>query len=86
MQPGDRIALQAEKSPEGIMIYLGVLKAGAVFLPLNAAYTACEVDYFLKDAEPAAFITDPPAWVRDARGHAAARGRPCPARPTTWPR
>ncbi len=70
VRPGDRIALQAEKSPEGIMVYLGVLKAGAVYLPLNAAYTASEVDYFLKDAEPSTFITDPPAWVREARGHA----------------
>ena len=70
--PGDRVALQAEKSPEGIMVYLGVLKAGAVFLPLNGAYTAAEVDYFLKDAEPKVFITDPPAWVREARAFAPA--------------
>ncbi|WP_411288303.1 AMP-binding protein, partial [Phenylobacterium sp.] len=57
--PGDRVALQAQKSPQAIMIYLGVLKAGAVFLPLNAAYTPAEVDVFLKDAEPAVLITDP---------------------------
>ena len=37
VKPGDRVVLQAEKSPETIMIYLGVLKAGAVFLPLNSA-------------------------------------------------
>ncbi|MBI1196340.1 MAG: AMP-binding protein [Phenylobacterium sp.] len=67
--PGDRIALQAEKSPEVIMVYLGVLKAGAVFLPLNSAYTSAEVDYFLGDAEPKAFVTDPPAWVAEARRH-----------------
>ena len=66
VSPGDRVALQAEKSAEGIMVYLGALKAGAVFLPLNSAYTASEVDYFLKDAEPRVFITDPAAWVRDA--------------------
>ena len=70
VQPGDRVALQAEKSAEVIMIYLGVLKAGAVFLPLNSAYTATEVDYFLEDAEPKVFVTDPPAWVSDAAGHA----------------
>lgn len=68
--PGDRVALQAEKSPESIMVYFGVLKAGAVYLPLNPAYTATEVDYFIGDAEPKVFITDPPAWVREA---AAAR-------------
>ena len=64
--PGDRVALQAEKSPESIMVYLGVLKAGAVYLPLNGAYTEAEVGYFLGDAEPKVFITDPPAWVREA--------------------
>jgi malonyl-CoA/methylmalonyl-CoA synthetase len=69
VQPGDRIALQAEKSADCIMVYLGVLKAGAVYLPLNSAYTAAEVDYFLGDAEPKVFITDPPAWVAEARAH-----------------
>jgi malonyl-CoA/methylmalonyl-CoA synthetase len=67
VQPGDRVALQAEKSPESIMVYLGVLKAGAVYLPLNSAYTASEVEYFLGDAEPKVFIRDPPAWVAEAR-------------------
>ena len=66
VEPGDRVALQAEKSAEAIMVYLGVLKAGAVFLPLNSAYTTSEVDYFLGDAEPKVFVTDPPAWVREA--------------------
>ena len=70
VRPGDRVALQAEKSPEAIMVYLGVLKAGGVFLPLNSAYTPAEVDYFLKDAEPKAFVTDPPAWVAEAASHA----------------
>ncbi len=68
VQPGDRVALQAEKSPEAIMIYLGALMAGAVFLPLNAAYTKSEVDYFLADAEPKVFVSDPPAFVRETNG------------------
>lgn len=67
VQPGDRVAMQVEKTVEAVMIYLGVLKAGAVFLPLNAAYTPSEVEYFLNDAEPAAFITDAPAWLAEAR-------------------
>src|SRR5689334_37512 len=46
VKPGDRVALQAEKTPEAVMVYLGVLKAGAVFLPLNSAYTPAEIDYF----------------------------------------
>jgi len=67
VEPGDRVALQAEKSPEAVMVYLGVLKVGAVFLPLNTAYTAAEVNYFRKDAEPKLFIVDPPAYVAQAR-------------------
>jgi malonyl-CoA/methylmalonyl-CoA synthetase len=65
--PGDRVALQAEKSVEGVIIYLAALKAGAVYLPLNAAYTPAEVSYFLDDAEPALFITDDRAYVEAAR-------------------
>ena len=35
------------------------LRAGAVYLPLNTAYTAAEVDYFLGDAEPTVFVCRP---------------------------
>jgi malonyl-CoA/methylmalonyl-CoA synthetase len=65
--PGDRVAMQVEKSVEAVMIYLGVLKAGAVFLPLNAAYTPSEIDYFIKDAEPRVFITDAVKFVAEAQ-------------------
>ena len=73
VEPGDRVALQAEKSVEGVMFYLGVLKVGAVFLPLNAAYTPSEVDYFRADAEPRLLITDPADFL------AAAPAEPLPA-------
>ncbi|ATE63027.1 malonate--CoA ligase [Rhizorhabdus dicambivorans] len=56
---GDRVAVQAEKSIDMLMLYLGALRAGAVFLPLNTAYTAGELDYFMRDAEPALFVCDP---------------------------
>jgi malonyl-CoA/methylmalonyl-CoA synthetase len=68
VEPGDRVGLQAEKSVEGVMVYLAVLKAGAVFLPLNPAYTPAEVAYFTGDAEPRLFITDPEALVAEAQG------------------
>lgn len=68
--PGDRVALQAEKSVEGVMIYLGVLKAGAVFLPLNPAYTPSEVEYFVGDAEPRVFIADAQAFAGEAEAAA----------------
>ena len=56
--PGDRIAVQVQKSVEAIALYLAAVRAGAVFLPLNTAYTAAEVGYFLDDAQPAVFVCD----------------------------
>ena len=66
VEPGDRVAAQTEKSPEAVMLYLATLKAGGVYLPLNTAYTAAEVDYFLKDAEPRLFVQDAVALAREA--------------------
>lgn len=59
VKPGDRVAVQVEKSIEAVMLYLGCIRAGAVFLPLNTAYTAAEIEYFLTDAEPRVFVCDP---------------------------
>ena len=59
VKPGDRVAVQAEKSIAQLLLYLGCLRCGAVFLPLNTAYTAGELEYFIGDAEPALFICDP---------------------------
>jgi malonyl-CoA/methylmalonyl-CoA synthetase len=56
--PGDRVAVQVEKSVEAMMLYLGCIRAGGVFLPLNTAYTPAEVEYFLGDAEPRVFVCD----------------------------
>lgn len=59
VKPGDRVAVQVEKSIEALMLYLGTARAGAIFLPLNTAYTPAEIEYFLGDAEPAVFVCDP---------------------------
>jgi malonyl-CoA/methylmalonyl-CoA synthetase len=58
VQSGDRVAVQVDKSVEAIALYLATIRAGAVFLPLNSAYTRAEVDYFLGDAEPRVFVCD----------------------------
>jgi malonyl-CoA/methylmalonyl-CoA synthetase len=58
VEPGDRVAVQVAKSVQAIALYLATVRAGAVFLPLNTAYTRAEVDYFLDDAEPAVFVCD----------------------------
>jgi len=59
VSPGDRVASNVEKSPEALALYLAVVRAGGVYLPLNTAYTAAELAYFLGDAAPAVFVTDP---------------------------
>lgn len=59
VQPGDRVAVQAEKSPTSFALYLACLRAGALFLPLNTAYTPAELDYFLGDAGAKVAVCDP---------------------------
>jgi malonyl-CoA/methylmalonyl-CoA synthetase len=68
VKPGDRVASQAPKTPEALMLYLAALKSGAVYLPLNTAYTEAEVAYFLGDAEPALFTKDAVALAAEAAG------------------
>jgi malonyl-CoA/methylmalonyl-CoA synthetase len=67
-KPGDRIAVQVEKSVEAIALFYACVRSGMIFLPLNTAYTANEISYFLTDAEPSIFIIPPgklpPAGVR----------------------
>ena len=59
VKPGDRVAVQVEKTAEAVTLYLAALRAGAVYLPLNTAYTPAEIRYFLGDAEPAVFVCGP---------------------------
>ena len=59
VKPGDRVAAQTEKSVPGLVLYLGTVRAGAVYLPLNTAYTLNELEYFLTDAEPSMVVCDP---------------------------
>lgn len=54
--PGDRVTVQLEKSVENLFLYLAVLRAGLVYHPLNTAYTAAELAYFLGNAEPTIVI------------------------------
>ncbi len=59
VKPGDRVAVQVEKSVAALVLYLATVRAGAVYLPLNTAYTLAELDYFIGDAEPALVVCDP---------------------------
>jgi len=56
LPPSSRVAVQVDKSVEALMLYLAVLRAGHVFLPLNTAYQAAEVEYFIGNAEPALVV------------------------------
>jgi malonyl-CoA/methylmalonyl-CoA synthetase len=56
---GDRVAVQVDKSVANLLLYFACLRRGAVYLPLNTAYTLAELDYFFSDAEPALIVCDP---------------------------
>jgi malonyl-CoA/methylmalonyl-CoA synthetase len=58
-KPGDRIAVQVEKSIEALALFWACVRGGFIFLPLNTAYTPVEISYFISDAEAFAFIRDP---------------------------
>jgi malonyl-CoA/methylmalonyl-CoA synthetase len=69
---GDRVALQVEKAPEAIYLYLACLRLGVVFLPLNPSYTPAETGYFLADAETSLYLCDS---ARLAAHHKSLPGR-----------
>jgi malonyl-CoA/methylmalonyl-CoA synthetase len=56
---GDRVVVQVEKSAEAVLLYLACLRAGAIYVPLNTAYTAAELDYFVGDANPHVLVCRP---------------------------
>jgi len=58
---GDRVAVQADKSPQSLFLYLACLRAGLVYLPLNTAYQRGELSYFIEDAEPRVIVCSPQA-------------------------
>lgn len=59
LQPGDRIAVQIDKSVENVALYLAALRLGAVYVPLNTAYVEREIEYFFGDAEPRVCVVAP---------------------------
>lgn len=73
VQPGDRVAVQVEKSIEALQLYVGTIMAGGIFLPLNPAYTKDEIGYFLNDGSPTVFVCDP-SRVMDLKPVVAAAG------------
>jgi malonyl-CoA/methylmalonyl-CoA synthetase len=70
---GERVAARLDKSPEAVVLYLACVRAGAVFLPMNPAYTPEEVAYLLGDARPAV-VVDTAERVRALAGGGAGAG------------
>ena len=56
--PGRRVLVQVDKSPEAVALYLACLRLGVVYVPINTAYTAAEVEFFLEDCAPDLFVID----------------------------
>jgi malonyl-CoA/methylmalonyl-CoA synthetase len=69
LRPGDRVCAQVEKSAQTVFLYLGCLRAGLVYLPLNTAYQESEIRYFVGDAEPTAAFCSPSARGFDGVKH-----------------
>jgi malonyl-CoA/methylmalonyl-CoA synthetase len=58
---GDRVAVQTDKCPQSLALYLACLRAGLVYLPLNTAYQKGELAFFFADAEPTVIVCRPHA-------------------------
>ena len=54
---GDRVVVQVDKTVAAVALYLACLRTGAIYVPLNSAYTKAEVGYFIKDADPRLFVS-----------------------------
>jgi malonyl-CoA/methylmalonyl-CoA synthetase len=65
LEKGARVAVQVEKSPEALILYLATIRAGYVYLPLNVAYRAAEMAYFIDNAQPEVVVCSPQnfGWI-----------------------
>lgn len=64
--PGDRVAIVLGNSPDFVVAYFGVLRAGLVAVPVNPASPAPELDRVLADARPSLVIGNRPHTPLDA--------------------
>ena len=64
LKKGDRIAVQVDKSIDALFLYLGCLRSGIIYLPLNTAYKDSELEYFYQDAKPKLIVCSPDNLAR----------------------
>ena len=57
VQNGRFVAILTERVPEMLVGLLGILKAGAAYLPLDPTYPAERLAFMLADAQPVALLT-----------------------------
>ncbi len=72
IQPGDKVALSCPNFPYFPMVYYGILKAGAVVVPLNVLLKGREVAYHLADSDAKALfcLQDIPGLPMGSEGYA----------------
>lgn len=58
LTPGDRVAVQVEKSAQSLAVYAACAQAGLIFLPLNTAYTEDELAYFIENSGATLILCD----------------------------
>lgn len=58
VQKEDIIGVSVDRSPEMVMVLLGILKAGAAYLPLDPEYPRDRIEYMLKDSKAKLLLTN----------------------------
>ncbi|MES0828326.1 malonate--CoA ligase [Ruegeria sp. SCP11] len=58
LEPGERVAVQVEKSPEALALYAACVQTGLIFLPLNTGYTTAELQYFIENSGAKLVVCD----------------------------
>ena len=62
-RPGDRVAVQVDKSPEALCLYLACVCAGFIDLPLNTGYAARELEHFSATPNRGSLCAGPRIWT-----------------------
>ncbi|MFI5496797.1 amino acid adenylation domain-containing protein [Actinoplanes sp. NPDC051859] len=57
VRPDDRVAVRIERGPQLIIALLGVLKAGAAYVPIDPGYPSDRIEFLLADSAARAVLT-----------------------------
>ncbi|MER6521886.1 long-chain fatty acid--CoA ligase [Streptomyces sp. NPDC001553] len=70
VRPGDRVAVITPNVPHFPIAYYGILRAGAVVVPMNPLLKASEIGFILRDAGARMALTSPMSAVETAKAAA----------------